>query len=182
MLQSARVLDRLRERVRYIHYSLNTEQVYVYWARFFIRWSGHGGAIRNPCEMRAGEVELFPTHFPTDRMVSTSTDNQKPSVVLLPYRKVLSIELHWLNGANRPAQKRRIPDVLTKDKVAGLRAQKDEVTVLTARLHYGTHTDIRTVQELLSHSDVSSNMIYTQVLKVAAGGTASPLDGPAHKH
>ncbi len=35
---------------------------------------------------------------------------------------------------------------------------------------------IRTVQELLGHSDVSTTMIYTLVLKVAAGGTASPLD------
>ena len=35
---------------------------------------------------------------------------------------------------------------------------------------------IRTVQERLGHSDVSNTMIYIHVLKVAAGGTASPLD------
>jgi integrase len=36
--------------------------------------------------------------------------------------------------------------------------------------------DIRTVQELLGHSDVGTTMMYTRVLKVAAGGTASRLD------
>ncbi len=121
-LQSTRVLDQLRERIRYMHYSLSTEQVYVYWVRFFIRWSGNCGAMRHPRDMGASEVEAFLTHLATDRKVSASTHNQALSAILFLYREILDIELPWLNGINRPAQKRRIPSVLTKDEVTGLLA------------------------------------------------------------
>ena len=65
--------------------------------------------MAGPCDMGASEVEAFLTHLATDRKVSASTHNQALSAILFLYREVLAIELPWLNGISRPAQKGRIP-------------------------------------------------------------------------
>ena len=69
-LQSKRLLDQLRERIRYMHYSLSTEKVYLYWVRFFIRWHGRNGQMRHPCTMGAPEIEAFLTMLATERKVT----------------------------------------------------------------------------------------------------------------
>ena len=33
-LQSVRLLDHVRETIRYVHYSLKTEKAYLHWVRF----------------------------------------------------------------------------------------------------------------------------------------------------
>ena len=98
-----------------MHYSLSTEEVYLYWMRFFIGWHGRGGQMQLPRSIGAFGV--------------------------------------WAAAGSMD----------------------------TLRHSFATHllqvdTDKRTVQELLSHSDDNTTMIFTHVLKAAAGGTASPLD------
>ena len=58
-LQSFRLLDQVRERIRYFHYSLSTEKTYLYWIRFFIRWHGRNGPMTHPRDMGQSMLRLF---------------------------------------------------------------------------------------------------------------------------
>lgn len=75
-LQFTRLLDQVRERIRYMHYSLKTEKAYLYWIRFFIRWSAtQPGGMRHPRDIGVADVEAFLSMLANDRKVSSSTYN-----------------------------------------------------------------------------------------------------------
>ena len=133
-LRSVKVLDQLRERIRYLHYSLRTEQAYVHWVRAFIRFHG----VRHPATLGSSEVEAFLSWLANERKVSVSTHRQALAALLFFYGKVLCTDLPWLQEIGRPRPSRRLPVVLTPDEVVRILGFLEGEHRLFAQLLYGT--------------------------------------------
>ncbi len=135
-----RLLDALREQIRYLHYSLRTEHAYVHWVRAYI----HFHELRHPAELSRAEVEAFLTWLANDRQVSAGTHRQALSALLFLYQKVLRQNLPWMADIGRPRTERRLPVVLSVDEVAAVLRQLDAQNLpaapygLMGRLLYGT--------------------------------------------
>jgi len=71
---------------------------YLYWIRRF--WQFSGRRDRRSCG--AEEVTAFLNHLATERAVATATQSQALAALLFLYRKVLGVDLPWLDDLVRP--------------------------------------------------------------------------------
>jgi integron integrase len=132
--QAPRLLDQVRARIRFKHYSIRTEQAYIDWIRRFIKFNRN----RHPVDLSSRDVEQFLTHLASVGHVAASTQNQAQSALLFLYREVLSRELPWLDGVVRAKTPSRLPVVLTRTEVADVLTRMRGTHRVIGDLLYGT--------------------------------------------
>ena len=128
------MLDQVRGRFRLKHYSLRTEQAYIYWIGRYIRaW-----LPRHPRDLDGAAVEAFLTGLATRDRVAASTQNQALSALLFLYREVLGVELAWMENVVRAKRPQRLPVVLSRAQVGRLLERLAGREALMAGLLYGS--------------------------------------------
>ena len=129
-----KLLDRVRDEIRRLHYSSRTERAYVGWIRRYILYHGK----RHPDSMGKAEITAYLTHLATERHVSASTQNQALSALLFLYHRVLGTKIPWIEELERPQRPQRLPVVLTPSEVRALLSKMTGTTRLMTALLYGS--------------------------------------------
>ncbi|MBU0631496.1 integron integrase [bacterium] len=153
-----KLLDIMRDKIRFKHYSIKTEQSYVGWAKRYIFFHNK----RHPKDMGKLEIEQFLTHLAVKLKVSPTTQNQAFNALLFLYEQVLDISLKDQNiQALRAQQRKHIPVVLTKDEVQNIILNMSGIYQLIVKLMYGCGLRMSEVQNIrIKDIDFGFDKIY----------------------
>ena len=156
---STRLMDQVRETLRFYHYAYNTEKSYVGWILKFIRFSGK----KHPKEMGKFEIERFLSHLAVNRDVAAATQNQALNAIMFLYKKVLDIQMDLDIRAKRASKRKNLPTVLSKDEARRLIGCMTGTRKIIAGLMYGSGLRSLEVMRLRIHDiDFENNQIYVR--------------------
>lgn len=124
----------MRNVLRLYHYSIRTEEVYIQWIKRYIFFHNK----RHPNEMSVKEIRSYLTHLAVDKHVSASTQNQALCAILFLYKRVLDLDLDWIDDVVRAKRPKYLPVVLTKSEVMSVLNAMEGTNALVAKLLYGT--------------------------------------------
>ena len=133
IITKPKLLDKVRATLRANRYAHKTEEAYLKWAKEYIIF--HDKV--HPKDLGKEHLEKFLTHLAIVRNVSASTQNQALNAILYLYKKVLNIEIGWLDDVKKAKRTLRLPVVFTKKEVHEVLANLSGTSKLVASVLYG---------------------------------------------
>ena len=133
MNKQPKLLDIVRNKIRLKHYSIRTEEAYVFWIKRYIYFHNK----RHPKDMGRTEIEAFLTDLAVNGEVAASTQNQAFSALLFLYEKVLNKSAFKNIDALRAKKPQRLPTVLTFDETMEIIDSITGIFQLIVKLLYG---------------------------------------------
>jgi integrase len=130
-----KLMDQVRQVMRYHHYAYRTEKSYCDWIVRFIKFHGAG---THPRHMDKVQVEAFLSHLASHHKVSVSTQRQALNALVFLYRRVLDKPLGDAIEPVKARRQRSLPVVLTQEEVRRVFAQMRGIHLMMARLLYGS--------------------------------------------
>jgi len=129
-----KLIDQVRQVLRYHHYAYRTEQIYCDWIVRYIRFHG---SKAHPRDMGKTEIDAFLSHLATDRNVAQSTQSQALNAIIFLYRHVLDKPVEGQIEPVRAKRHPRPPVVMTKNEVKSVFSQMQGTHLLMAKILYG---------------------------------------------
>ena len=131
---SLRLMDQVRQVLRYHHYAYRTEHTYCDWILRFIKFHG---SKTHPKDMGKIEIDSFLSDLATHGKVSAATQRQAMNAIVFLYRHVLDQPIEDRIEPVRARRHTRVPVVMTQEEVQRVLNEIKGTHLLMARLLYG---------------------------------------------
>jgi integron integrase len=129
-----KLMDQVRQVLRYYHYAYKTEQTYCDWILRFVKF--HGTSV-HPKDMGKAQIEAFLSNLASRLKVSASTQKQALNAIVFLYRDVLDQPLEGQIAPVRAKRHPRVPVVMTQSEVMRVLSQMSRTHSMMAKLLYG---------------------------------------------
>lgn len=152
-------IQAVRDHMRARHYSKRTEQTYIYWILYFIRFHNRV----HPSTLGSTDIVRFLEYLAIEKHVSQSTQKTALNALIYLYKRFLKWEDFALDlGEFRRATKpRKLPVVLSRHEVRALLDNLDAEYKTCAALMYGSGLRLMEVCRLrIKDVDIPSLSLY----------------------
>jgi integron integrase len=130
-----KLMDQVREVLRYHHYAYRTEQTYTHWIRRYIYFFG---GKTHPRDLSTHDVERFLSDLAVKQKVSASTQRQALNALVFLYREVLDQPLEGKIAPVRSKRRPKLPTVIGREEAKRLFRHIEGRHALMAKMLYGS--------------------------------------------